>query len=50
MSMGESCGKMAKEKGITREAQDRFALQSQTRAAKATADGRFKDEVMTKVK
>jgi acetyl-CoA acyltransferase len=49
LSMGESAEKMAKENHITREAQDRFALQSHTRAAKATQDGRFKDEVMTVV-
>ncbi|HVS33504.1 MAG TPA: acetyl-CoA C-acyltransferase FadI [Thermoanaerobaculia bacterium] len=47
LSMGESAEKMAKENGISREAQDKFAWQSHTRAAKATADGRFKDEVMT---
>jgi len=46
LSMGESAEKMAKENGITREAQDRFALQSHHRAAEATASGRFKDEVM----
>ena len=49
LTMGESGEKMAKENGITREAQDRFALQSHHRAAAATADGRFKDEVMTVV-
>jgi acetyl-CoA acyltransferase len=49
LSMGESAEKMAKENGITREAQDKFAYQSHTRAAKATADGRFKEEVMTVV-
>jgi acetyl-CoA acyltransferase len=49
LSMGESAEKMAKENGITREAQDRFALQSHHRAAKAIAEGRFKDEVMTVV-
>jgi acetyl-CoA acyltransferase len=47
LSMGESAEKMAKENGITREAQDRFALQSHHRAAEATASGRFKEEVMT---
>ncbi|HXG57938.1 MAG TPA: acetyl-CoA C-acyltransferase FadI [Thermoanaerobaculia bacterium] len=47
LTMGESAEKMAKENGISREAQDRFALQSHTRAAAATASGRFKDEVMT---
>lgn len=49
LTMGESAEKMAKENGISREAQDKFALQSHTRAAKAIADGRFKDEVMTVV-
>lgn len=49
LTMGESAEKMAKENGITREAQDRFAWQSHTRAAEATASGRFKDEVMTVV-
>ncbi|HEY8849998.1 MAG TPA: acetyl-CoA C-acyltransferase FadI [Thermoanaerobaculia bacterium] len=49
LTMGESAEKMAKENHISREAQDRFALQSHQRAAKATADGRFKDEVMTVV-
>jgi acetyl-CoA acyltransferase len=47
--MGESAEKMAKENGISREAQDKFALQSHTRAAAAIASGRFKDEVMTVV-
>jgi acetyl-CoA acyltransferase len=49
LTMGESAEKMAKENGISREAQDRFALQSHTRAAAATESGRFKDEVMTVV-
>ena len=49
LTMGESAEKMAKENGITREAQDKFAWQSHTRAAQAIADGRFKDEVMTVV-
>src|SRR4029079_8111224 len=49
LTMGESAEKMAKENHITREAQDRFALQSHQRAAEATASGRFKDEVMTVV-
>jgi acetyl-CoA acyltransferase len=47
LSMGESAELMAKANGITREAQDKFAWQSHTRAAAATATGRFKDEVMT---
>ncbi|HVR40077.1 MAG TPA: acetyl-CoA C-acyltransferase FadI [Thermoanaerobaculia bacterium] len=49
LTMGESAEKMAKANGITREAQDAFALQSHQRAAEATASGRFKDEVMTVV-
>src|SRR5204863_8783082 len=49
LTMGESAEKMAKENHISREAQDRFALQSHLRAAEATASGRFKDEVMTVV-
>jgi len=47
LTMGESAEKMAKENGISREAQDKFAMQSHVRAAEATASGRFKDEVMT---
>ena len=49
LTMGESAEKMAKENGISREAQDRFALQSHQRAGAATESGRFKDEVMTVV-
>ncbi|HEY6141527.1 MAG TPA: acetyl-CoA C-acyltransferase FadI [Thermoanaerobaculia bacterium] len=49
LTMGESAEKMAKENGITREAQDKFALQSHQRAALATENGRFKEEVMTVV-
>ncbi|MGH7498777.1 MAG: acetyl-CoA C-acyltransferase [Gemmatimonadales bacterium] len=44
-SMGQSAEKMAKENGITRDAQDRLALQSHQRAAAATADGRFTAEI-----
>jgi acetyl-CoA acyltransferase len=46
LTMGQSAEKMAKANGITREAQDRFALQSHLRAAAATESGRFKEEVM----
>ena len=49
LTMGESAEKMAKANHISREAQDRFALQSHQRAAAATESGRFKDEVMTVV-
>jgi acetyl-CoA acyltransferase len=44
-SMGQSAEKMAKENGITREAQDRLALQSHERAAAGTADGRLTAEI-----
>ena len=43
--MGQSAEKMAKENGITREAQDRLALMSHQRAAAATADGRLAAEI-----
>jgi len=44
-SMGQSAEKMAKENGITREAQDTFALRSHRNAARGTADGRLKAEI-----
>ena len=44
-SMGQSAEKMAKENGISREAQDRVALMSHQRAAAATADGRIPAEI-----
>lgn len=44
-SMGQSAEKMAKENGITREAQDRVALMSHQRAAAATASGRLGSEI-----
>lgn len=44
-SMGQSAEKMAKENGITREAQDRVALMSHQRAAAATASGRLGAEI-----
>jgi acetyl-CoA acyltransferase len=44
-SMGQSAEKMAKENGISREAQDRLALMSHQRAAAATADGRLPAEI-----
>jgi acetyl-CoA acyltransferase len=44
-TMGQSAEKMAKENGITREAQDRVALRSHQRAAAATADGRIPREI-----
>lgn len=45
-SMGQSAEKMAKENGITREAQDELALMSHQRAAAATADGRLTADIV----
>jgi acetyl-CoA acyltransferase len=47
LTMGESAEKMAKENGISREAQDAFAHRSHSRATEAWKNGVFKDEVMT---
>ncbi|HEX6669699.1 MAG TPA: acetyl-CoA C-acyltransferase [Gemmatimonadales bacterium] len=44
-SMGQSAEKMAKENGISREAQDELALRSHQRAAAAGADGRLIAEI-----
>jgi acetyl-CoA acyltransferase len=44
-TMGQSAEKMAKENGIGREAQDRYALLSHQRAAAATDDGRLTAEI-----
>jgi acetyl-CoA acyltransferase len=44
-SMGQSAEKMAKENGISRDAQDRLALLSHERAAAATTDGRLTAEI-----
>src|SRR5690348_201487 len=45
-SMGQSAEKMAKENGIGREAQDRWALISHQRAAAGTKDGRLTAEIV----
>lgn len=45
LTMGESAEKMAKENGITREEQDRWAFRSHHLAAAATADGRLTREI-----
>jgi acetyl-CoA acyltransferase len=45
LSMGQSAEKMAQENGISREAQDRWALRSHTLAAAGTADGRLTAEI-----
>lgn len=46
LSMGETAEVLAREFGITREAQDRFALQSHQRSAAAWAAGRMEREVV----
>ncbi|MFL4469428.1 acetyl-CoA C-acyltransferase family protein [Tateyamaria armeniaca] len=43
--MGVTAENVAAEHGITREAQDAFAMQSQERAAAAIADGRFASQI-----
>lgn len=45
-SLGETAENIAEQFNITREAQDRFALQSQQRAAEAMRAGRFDDEIV----
>ena len=45
-SMGEAAEKMAKENGITRQAQDEYAHQSHEKASRAWVDGFFDDQVM----
>jgi acetyl-CoA acyltransferase len=44
--MGEAAEDMVKRHGITREAQDEFAVRSHHRAAAAVASGRFADEIV----
>ncbi|MFN7002030.1 MAG: acetyl-CoA C-acyltransferase family protein [Roseinatronobacter sp.] len=44
--MGITAENVAAEHGITREAQDAFALESQDRAARAIAEGRFADQIV----
>jgi acetyl-CoA C-acetyltransferase len=46
MVMGETAELLAEHYKISREEQDEFALQSQTRAARAIAVGRFNDELV----
>ncbi len=44
--MGVTAENVAEEHQITRAEQDAFALESQTRAARAIAEGRFKDQIV----
>lgn len=46
LTMGESAERMAKQNGISREAQDRWALRSHQLAAAATEDGRLTREIV----
>ena len=46
LTMGDSAEMMAKENGITREAQDEYALRSHQKAVEAWENGVFDDEVM----
>ena len=45
-TMGQSAERMAKENGISREEQDRWALRSHQLAAAGTKDGRLKKEIV----
>ena len=44
--MGFTAEKVADRYGVSREAQDKFAAESQRRAAAAVAEGRFKDQIV----
>lgn len=44
--MGITAENIAKQYGVSREQQDRFALKSQKRAAQASQSGRFKEEII----
>lgn len=45
-TMGESADKLAAMFGVSREAQDEYALRSHQMAAKATKEGKLKDEIL----
>jgi len=47
MGMGETAENVAEKYALSREAQDAFALTSQTKAAKAQREGRFEKEIVT---
>lgn len=46
MSMGITAEQVANRYGVSREEQDQFAVRSHERAAKAIAEGKFKDEIV----
>src|SRR5580765_2341708 len=45
MIMGETAEVLARDYGITREASDAYAVETQQRAGRAIAEGRFRDEI-----
>lgn len=47
MSMGETAENLAKKYDISRAAQEEFAVSSHQKAAKAAADGKFADEIVS---
>jgi acetyl-CoA C-acetyltransferase len=46
MIMGETAELLARQYGISREASDQYALESQKRAERAMSEGRFRDEIV----
>lgn len=46
LTMGQTAENLVRDFKITREEQDLYALQSQLRAAKAAAEGKFKEEIV----
>ncbi len=46
LQMGMTAEKVAEEYGVSREQQDEYAARSQQRAAEATGEGRFDDEIV----
>jgi acetyl-CoA acyltransferase len=46
LQMGMTAEEVAERHGVSREAQDEYALQSQQRAAEATDEGRFDDQIV----
>lgn len=46
ISMGETAENLAKQYSVSREEQEKFAVSSHEKAAKAQADGKFKDEIV----
>jgi len=46
LAMGSTAEKVAEQQDISREEQDEFGLRSQQRAAEATEEGRFDDEIV----